>query len=424
MDHDTSTSDVSARDGLRLCLPVGFHPHDCLPIPLWRHTYAARVIIDRVARANVNRRDGWASWRHRDASLIFGGNNRAWDASRRALVDSGVIECDSRYAIGSQAMRYRLTSEWRDQAVEPIVIRNPNLIERFARLRRRERRRWQPLHFWLEGKIRGEASVDEAKARRWVCRPGSRRQRRADLALDCIRESEPQMSVDRFGRVHSAVSRMPSRLRPSLLLGDSPTLELDVSNAQPLILGLLCMHRFRGTALTGEGSRGFLSHTWCKTAPISTYAYMPSDLREYMDVCSSGVYYQTLASTLGMPYGTVAAQRRVKRLSCKILFGWARPHDPRWQAFRERWPTVQDTLDWLKVGGHEHAAHVLQRLEADLMIGGVADRLRRDHPDLTLCTVHDSVIVPVEAVDIARDAIRSEWLAVGVEPKVKVKGVA
>ena len=418
--HDTSAVEVLAR-GLRLWLPVGWHPHDCLPARLWKHTSAVRVVADRITRANVNRRDGWASWRHRDASLIVG-SNRAWDGLRLALID-GVVENDPHYVIGREAMRYRLAGNWRDRPVEPIIIRDRELVERFARLRQRERRHWRPVHRWLEDNIRG-ASVDDARARRWICRPGSQRQRRADLALGCIRESEPGMSIDRFGRVHSAVSRMPSRLRPSLLLGGSPTLELDVSSAQPLLLSLLCMHRLSGTALTGEGSRGFLPHKWCKTAPISTHAYMPGDLREYMDICSSGVYYKVLAETVGMSYGTVAAQRRVKRLSCKILFGWDRPHDPRWQAFRERWPTVQATLDWLKVRDYRNAAHVLQRAESDLMIGGVADGLRRSHPDVPLLTVHDSVIVPVETVDVARAAIGTEWCVVGLEPKVKVKGVA
>jgi len=142
---------------------------------------------------------------------------------------------------------------------------------------------------------------------------------------------------------------------------------------------------------------------------VPAHACIPGDLREYLDVCATGTYYRVLAEMLGMPYVSVAERKRVKKLSCRVLFGWPRPGDPRWQAFVGRWPSVQAFLDYLKAGDCKHAAHVLQRAEARVMIQGAADRLRRSHPDLPLLTVHDSVVGPVGSEDLAREAIQRVW---------------
>jgi hypothetical protein len=422
----TASADLLASGELRLWLPLGLDLHEMLPARLWKHADGTKVIVDRLAVANVNRPDGGIRLPYKLAAKIVG-NERAWSGVRRSLRAKGLIECGEPYRRGCEAKSYRLAAGWRNRAVEPVSIRSPKLTERLARLRVEGRKHWAEVHRWLEVNLEA-AAVDQAQARRWVCRTGSRRQRRAALALGMLEAGDPRMSVDRFGRVHHAVSRMPSRLRSCLTLNDEATVEQDIAASQPLLLAGLTMHRFRAGTTDRQTEEGLLSLIMCcKIAPIARlsptldHARMPSDLEEFLELCEGGGYYPEFAEVFGVPFGTAAEQRRAKLWSCKVIFGRDRPRDPRWAAFRIRWPAVQESLDWLKARNHRHAARVLQRIEAALMVGRVSNRLRRSHPDLPIIGVHDSIIVACGAADLVRNAIEMEWGAIGLRPLIRRK---
>ncbi len=59
-----------------------------------------------------------------------------------------------------------------------------------------------------------------------------------------------------------------------------------------------------------------------------------------------------------------------------------------------------------------------------IMVGTVADRFRLIYPTTPIQTIHDSLLVPQDALGMAREAIRDAFAILGLEPSLKVKGAA
>jgi hypothetical protein len=78
-------------------------------------------------------------------------------------------------------------------------------------------------------------------------------------------------------------------------------------------------------------------------------------------------------------------------------------------------------MEAIKAGDHGTAARACQRIESSLMIGGVAERFRVAYSDLPIQTIHDSVLVHPDVVDLARATILDVFGAIGLTPKMKVR---
>lgn len=55
------------------------------------------------------------------------------------------------------------------------------------------------------------------------------------------------------------------------------------------------------------------------------------------------------------------------------------------------------------------------------MIERVVGRFMQHHPEVPILTVHDSLLVPADVVDIGMTAIRVEFASMGLTPSVKQK---
>ncbi len=133
---------------------------------------------------------------------------------------------------------------------------------------------------------------------------------------------------------------------------------------------------------------------------------VPQDLIDYLVVCQRGEFYQALAEAWGLPFEPEKAKNRIKFFTFKyVLFGSPRPGHPYWEGIRRRWPTVAYVIEQMKVGDKGTTARACQRIESSLMIGGVVERFRTDHPAVPIQTIHDSVLVPPDAIDLATRTI-------------------
>jgi hypothetical protein len=201
--------------------------------------------------------------------------------------------------------------------------------------------------------------------------------------------------------------------------------EIDVSNAQPLILGFMVAKLLAGDWSLADvkrlGSAGTLSDPFANL-PIERWgSEIPADLLDYLDTCQRGEFYEALAEIWELESETPKSRNEIKRLSYRcILFGRVRPGNPRWRAFRERWPSVAAALEEIKSGDQGRSARACQRIESRLMIEGVVGSFERLHPDVPIQTIHDAVLVVPEAVEIAKAAILAEFASVGLVPRVKV----
>jgi hypothetical protein len=224
----------------------GFDPRDHLPVALWRHTDAVRYVVGRVAQGLVldarrrGRHAGWVSLRWADIAPLFG-KSGTWNRVRRTLLQRGILQCDERFTAREKAKWYRLGAAWWRQGLERRVIRDHRLAARIggANAAPEERGVRVPAHEHLSGWL-ARFDVDEAESRRWTCRRRrSWKQNLTALKLAVIRSGAAALKVDSYGRVHSPVVNLRAVARRALRVGGRPLAEVDVANAQPLLLGYL-----------------------------------------------------------------------------------------------------------------------------------------------------------------------------------------
>jgi hypothetical protein len=410
-----------------------FDPTDLLPAGYWRDSELIRYVVGLVAtwslysRAGKKQRDGWAPLRWEDMNQLFGRSGR-WNKLRRILLDLGIVECDEDFRIGEKAKWYRLGPAWRSRGAHLATITDARTL---TRIRRAERRRG-PLPARLEvhdhlDRFLAALRVDEAVARRWTCqRKHSPKQRQTALTVARIQGGDERVIVDHYGRVHSPVTNLRGKVRPALRIHGHELAEIDVSNAQPLLLGYLAAKLVTGDWSLADvkllGRRGPIPAEFVGLPMGPWIAPIPKDLLDYLAVCERGGFYHEVAATWGLPCESSTEKNKIKHLVFRgILFGRVSAGRPRWEAFRRRWPSVANMLERIKEHDHGTSARACQRIEAYLMIEGVVGRFMRHHQEAPIQTIHDSVLVTPDAVEIAKTAINIEFASIGLKPSVKQK---
>ena len=238
------------------------------------------------------------------------------------------------------------------------------------------------------------------------------------------------VKIDGFGwRCHTIATRTCRELRGRFRLTEKPLVEVDVANAQPLLLSLLLSHPEAYHHLTTPEEEGARPG---RAVPLPTsLARALHDLRagktrldcgevaEFREIAGDGAIYEMLMETSGVP-----DRKQVKReLYRDVFFG--RPHvrGRITAAFGDKWPSILAGVRFLKRQcGYKVIAQILQRLESIVMIDGVCGRLVREHPEIGFLTIHDSALVVSEKADLVRDLIVEELRRWGVRATVRRKG--
>jgi hypothetical protein len=438
-----------------------FDPRDSFPARLWRHRDAIRYVVGRVALGLVmdarcrEQGRGWVALRWIDLKPLFG-RSGTWDEVRRILLDRGILECDESYRVDHKAKGYRLGTACALYNLSRRMILDPETASRIRRLDavRDDRNSWGPEHHHLLRWLR-QITVEEAEVSKWTRQCGrSWRQRLTAMKIAVLRTGEACLSVDPYGRVHSPLVNLRRAVRPALRIHGKRLVEVDISKAQPMLIGYLVVNVvtgvwtmaqvkslgekarddkwFKGYILIRREGVGEEETRGGKEAHRNTLCLpnlhlspclsgLPADLVDYLEVCQGGDFYRALADAWGRPCGTRKEKNRIKRLTFQyVMFGPPRPGRRYWEAYRRRWPTVAQVMEAIKAGDHGTAARACQRIESSLMIGGVVERFRVANPDLPIQTIHDSVLVHPEVVDLARTTILDVFGAIGLKPKLKV----
>ncbi len=445
-------SAAAGRQEWLLC-PDGLDLREALPVGQAKRLDTARRVVHHITLRSLGRSRA-DRWTPVSAALgeTLAGSRRAWDAVRAALIGAGVLEVDGRdpargkrghYLPGVASLRYRLDGRLAAAPLRPektkCALREGEIAAAARDVLRRASGRWLPIHDRLEGWLR-QFSVDAAAVERVLAGikdPVKRRHaERIAIALTYGSEFDRAGIVCEYGRFHSIVTRTPRELRSTLRIGGEPLCEIDVSNCQPLVLGLEASAEFErkrsneSEAKAGkqEGERdGEREGLLRRPGPLSlccTFSHDcvdRSDVSEFVDICSAGRFYEELADVLSMPFRTASQRRAVKLESMRVIFGKHRPTWPRWAAFADRWPGVASHLAGLKRDDHRHAAHVLQRAESRLMIELACGDMMQRHPDIGILTVHDSILTPMGGLVPAFTAVTGAWRGAGAVPKLKVK---
>jgi len=414
-------------EATRLYCPVNFHPADRLRGRDRKLAdglvYLAHAIIMRRVLAPRSEVDGFFPLRSVYLKRTLGA--RRWPEVKRAALALGLVACDEKYIVGQRSKGYRLlepyaSAEW---ALRPIG--DPRFGERIEKCQEGNRGPvWKtpkgeprPVptecvnHLWRNlGRICIDATIDEPLTNV------------TEVAADLIRRGAWRMTVDEYGRVHTNITNLKKTLRPYLSVDGGRVVNLDVSNSQPLFLGLL-LCRENQEKKAGKGREGTLCGALDLCGALSgNLGNLQEYLRveEYLRVCERGELYDLIASQLNPRPDRDTLKRRV----LAALYDRDSHRNKVYDALAASFPGVMAALREVKRANFRRAAHLGQRTESDFIIGRCVGRLAREHPGLFVTTIHDSIMTTEGDEETVRGVMLEEFARLGVQPRVKVERCA
>jgi hypothetical protein len=379
---------------------------------------------------------------------------------REALMQRGVVECDKVAVIGRKAYGYRTTPDYRK--THRVVCTDDALNRRIWKAQAEEDRALLPVHRWLRGKL-GLLCFDMDRARAIIATLGPARaskraaaEHRLQRTEYCLRiaRGDHWFSCDEYGRVHTPVTALESELRCCLSVNGHPLVNIDLTNSQPLLFGILA-RQFRSASPTARsrlinreftgknpyhptnqtiqhhhkqqtrirnvngGATGYNTKWLWNLRPATPAA---DGLAEYLRVCERGEFYESLM-TEGQRARGKDYRRRFKKRFYRVLFGrnrsTSRFPNPLRARFQALYPAAARVLRRLKKKNYRHSSHLLQNYEATLFIHRICGRIMRERPDVALFTIHDSILTTPDAVGYVRGVILDEFSKLGVTPTLR-----
>jgi hypothetical protein len=224
--------------------------------------------------------------------------------------------------------------------------------------------------------------------------------------------------------IASIITPFPSPL-PSIVQnplsssnGSLPETPSDPSNSSPLpiskkIQSISCSSLSITMPIRHENGTEEEDTKDFKTIKISR-ELMSQDQREYLELCEAGSFYESVMGKAGITDRDVA-----KEMMFSVLFSSNRTQSDLKNLFRELFPKVDEIARIYKKHDNSHLPKLLQRLESSFFIHRVCRRLRFEHPEMPIVTIHDSVGTTAEYIDIVETIILEEFGKLGLTPQLR-----
>jgi hypothetical protein len=309
------------------------------------------------------------------------GRNDA-DVAKALLLRHCVIECDGHYIQGQKAKGYRL-QEYRNATHRLIDLDNPtikaNVVKRHLAMTRKA------VHRWLYDNL-ARVTVEEAAALEEVERLADTASKREAYvgSIQAIIDGYLDFTVDDFaGRVHTNVSRLKRELKKHLRIDGQRPVEIDIKNSQPTFLAVLA---------------------WKEAV----------DDPAYHRLCEEGRLYDWLAEKGGWTRAYVKEE-----LMAKAFFSKNRYTNEVKRLFNAQFPQIAALIEKIKAKDHTKLAQRLQRAEAQYMIHGVCETIRKECPNVPIVTIHDSILTTPDCAEYVLGIMREEFAAFHINAKLE-----
>jgi hypothetical protein len=373
------------------------------------------------------------------------------DAVRKAAMTIGYVDRDPSYRAGSHSQAYWILPPYDRARLVQRQITDPGLRHNIRRWREARRRAmWQRIQ-------RNETPVSEA-----VCSQLWRQLQRVridadicmgnaflsacqlsvyQIAVEHLRHGELWFTVDPYGRIHTNLTNMPKTLRQYLTVEGERLANVDISESQPLFMGLALARDENGERTDGRkeeaggreagkqaggrrtGRHGvpplMLDNTMMDKNTLLGGGFdrkrLPADLRRYLELCEARGLYQAVADRLGKT-------RDEAKHGVMVAF-FDKPGHPNAvaKALDQLFPAVMQAMRRIKRQDYRRLAHFAQRIESAFMFGRVVPRIMELRPDLFVSTIHDSILTTAGDAHLVRQVMLDEFARLGLSPQVKIE---
>jgi hypothetical protein len=155
---------------------------------------------------------------------------------------------------------------------------------------------------------------------------------------------------------------------------------------------------------------------------------LSDDERRYIEICEEGRIYEYMIDRL-KGVGLTVTRDGIKPEFFRLYYGPARPvssfnsevSKAFARLFAADFPGILQVVNAVKkqAGYYEYLVRKMQNVESTLVIGTICQRLMREHPDVPLLTIHDSIATTAAHAPLVRRVIVEEFLRAELRPMIK-----
>ncbi|MDD5361016.1 MAG: hypothetical protein PHN88_02720 [Ignavibacteria bacterium] len=237
--------------------------------------------------------------------------------------------------------------------------------------------------------------------------------------LDCVTFIKDKYFFKRTdpktGRFYSNITNLPRDLRQFLRYKNQKLIEIDIANSQPFLFNLVI-------------------EEYLKTAKTSKIIGPHKDGRkwknrdEYKNITQEGRIYDYFRNEWNKEYSQRKTRDEIKETFFKKIFFCTNRMNylyPESKLFKKLFPNEYKIIIETKKNDYKYLAYKLQKLEAEMMIYTICNKLIMDNSNIGLFTLHDSILTTQSNIDKVKVTILDEFKKnYGLEPKLKIKEAA
>jgi hypothetical protein len=361
------------------------------------------------------------------------------------LLNHRFIQTDMKYVVGKKSFGFRLCNYKDHKATVttipvtylPLIKHKRNELNRKQQEYAKTRKQYLHLTKWFNKQLEIDSAGAIAEAERLFPEKtegirGTRKGKPSDWArrykaIQAITKFENQefyYSVDdNVGRFHSNLTNIKRELRNYITYDGQKLVNVDIKNSQPLFSTLLFDKSFYSekcqfinifnipTILSLLSST---KHSYTTTIIMVVKALEKSeyhDVKDYLKFVNSGAFYEKISKVMH-PTATTFDKLSMKKMIFTVFFSnnryMGQPKAKSKREFKELFPNVYEIFRIIKLRNHSALAHILQRIESEVMIQKVASRISKERPELPIFTIHDSIATTVGNEDYVTAVIQEE----------------
>ena len=137
------------------------------------------------------------------------------------------------------------------------------------------------------------------------------------------------------------------------------------------------------------------------------------DLQSYLEACEQGNLYECLMSS-GEDRGSFK-----EKFFAEVFFGRGSRKSQLKNRFSRKFPSIAEMLAIIKKKDYRLSSHLMQHYESTIFIGMVCNRLRGEHPDEPVFTIHDSILCLPDHLATVKKVVSDEFQRFGVRPTLR-----
>lgn len=360
----------------------------------------------------------------------------------RYLIENGIIECNGKYVPGDRSKGYRFTASYGNSPIVMVAITKRTLIKSIRskdNWMRNMQAKYDFLNRWFDDKL--SIDYDAAMKKNEELKQEDLRTGNANAYLRFnasqanifrIKERDYTFHCDyTAGRIHTNLTALKKELRPYVKYDGKVLASLDVVASQPFLIGNLLL----SPGFIERGSRDTITYysLWASIREAldlaeirKQYDSLGNDAILFMEDCSQD-FYTAFLNRIKLSGTEMYLDRdTVKQATYLILYsknGYFSQEGALFKRiFKAIYPTVYSLLETYKIRTHKALPVLLQHIEAQVMLSGVARSISKRKREMCLYSIHDSLVVPATEIDSCKEIFDEEYSSrIGAIPPVKMK---